>query len=119
MRTILALLLILEALSSGLRATGRLPMLVIYPWFTLALMTARLGVAVAQFSSGWMLLQHQPVGRVLGFWSYIASAALVTLEVGLRLTPSNLFPAYRWPAVGLYWLYALAGGWYLRSRLRQ
>jgi hypothetical protein len=114
LRGVVAVLLVLEALSSAIRMAGRLPVLVVYPWLTLAVMAIRMGVAVLQLTAGWMLLQDQRRGRALGFWSCLASAALFTFEIGLRFAPTNLFPTYRWPAVGLYWTYALAVAWYLR-----
>ena len=45
----------------------------------------------------------------------VASAVLTTFEIGLRWAPTSLFPSYRWPAVGLYWLYALVGVWVVKK----
>ena len=52
----------------------------------------------------------------LAAWSLIASAALLTIELGARLSPSSLFPSYRWPVIGAYWAYAIAAWWWIRRR---
>jgi hypothetical protein len=106
--TLVASCLLLEGLATGVRFVTRVPILVVYPPLTIAFVVLRLGVALAQFTSGWMLLNGRPAGSSFGRWTYGVSAALVTFEIGLGFAPTSLFPAYRWPAVGLYWLYALA-----------
>jgi hypothetical protein len=111
---VFAVLLILEGLSSALRATTRLSAVMVYPWVTVVFMALRLAVAVQQFSSGWMVMGRRRPGPALARWTYAASAVLVTLELGFRFAPTNLFPAYRWWAVGLYWAYALTGIWVFR-----
>jgi xanthine/uracil permease len=100
--------LLLEGLATGVRAATRIPVLIFYPPLTLGIVLVRVGVALAQFTSGWMLINERPAGPVFGQLTYAASALLVTVEIGLGLAPTSLFPAYRWPAVALYWLYAAA-----------
>jgi hypothetical protein len=109
LRTAFAGLLIMEALSTGLRAATRLPMVAVYPWLTVAFMALRLAVALQQFTAGWMAIGRRPPASRLARWVYAQSALLVTLELGFRFAPTNIFPSYRWWFVGGYWAYALAG----------
>lgn len=109
LRHVFALLLILEGLSSALRFATRLSVLAFYPPVTIAFVVVRLIIAVQQFSAGWMVISGRTLGPVLAPWVLLESAVLVTLEIGLAFAPTNLFPAYRWWAVGFYWVYALIG----------
>jgi acetyl esterase/lipase len=116
-RVIIALLILLESFFAATHLTSLVPTLVVYPWFTLALLAMRLGVSFVQFAGGWWLLQRRPPGASLVGWSCLASAGLRTLELGFRLAPSNLFPAYHWPLITGYWIYAIAVASYLRPRV--
>jgi len=116
-RLALAVLLMLEGLSTGVRTVSTLQsLMVVYPWTVVALALLRATVAIGQFAAGWMLVDDTPFGAWLGRAVLLSSAALLTVELGLRAAPTSVFPSYRWPAVGAYWLYALAGTWFLRSR---
>jgi hypothetical protein len=115
-RTLFAVLLLFEGLGSGLRAVTRLPVLFIYPWDTVLFMVLRLVIALQQFAAGWLVRTRRPLGPALARWAYPQSAVLVTLELGFGLAPTNIFPAYRWWVVGLYWLYAAAGMAVFRRR---
>jgi hypothetical protein len=118
MRTVFAFVLLLEGLSSALRFVTRLSVLIVYPPVTLAFATARVIVAIQQFSAGWMVTGRRPAGAVFARWALAQSAVLVTLEIGFGFAPTSLFPAYRWWAVGAYCLYALAGIVTFRSERR-
>ena len=109
MRTVFALLLLVEGLSSGLRAAMRLPAIVVYPWLTLLVIGLRLAVAFQQFTAAWMLIGRRPPGAAMARWVYAESAALVTVELGFGLVPTSIFPAHRWWFVAFYWVYALVG----------
>jgi hypothetical protein len=117
-RYLFALLLILEGLSSALRFASRLSVLMVYPPLTVAFVAARFIVAIQQFGAGWMVIGGRPPGPPMARWALAASAVLVTLELGLGFAPTNLFPAYRWWAVGLYWAYALTGIFVFRQGRR-
>jgi hypothetical protein len=119
MRRLFALLLILEGLSSALRFASRLPVLMFYPPLTIAFMAARFIVAVQQFSAGWMVMSGRPPGPTFARWALTESAVLVTFALGLGFAPTNLFPAYRWWAVGLYWAYALTGIFIFRASVSE
>jgi hypothetical protein len=106
---IFALLLVVEGLASALRATTRLSAFMVYPGAAVFFMALRLVVAVEQFTAGWMAMDGRPFARTFAPWVYLQSAVLVTFELGFRMAPTNLFPAYRWWAVALYWIYAVAG----------
>jgi hypothetical protein len=102
-----------EGLATGLRSTQFIPVLVVYSGFTVAMLVMRAFVGVLQFASGWMLVQDGPFGRKCGRTALVVSAVLTTLELGFRLAPTSVFPSYRWPLVGAYWVYAMAGLWIL------
>ena len=108
-RTAFALLLLLEGLSSALRFATRFSYVMIYPALTVSLIAMRLVVAVQQFGAGWMVIGGRPPGPPFARVALAQSAVLVTFELGFGLAPTNLFPAYRWWAVGVYWIYALIG----------
>ena len=111
-------LLLLEGLSTALRTTTRLPVLMVYPPLTIAFMATRFLVAVQQFSAGWIVMGGRPPGPLIARWALLESAVLVTFELGFGFAPTNLFPAYRWWAVGWYWAYALTGLSVFRSQRR-
>ena len=107
MRVIVASLLLLEGLSTGVTTVTRLPSLALYPALTMAILAARAVVGVMQFAGGWMLLRGQLPGAFFGRVALLASAALITLELGFDLAPTSLFHTYHWPVVIAYWAYAL------------
>ena len=111
-------LLLLEGLSTALRTTTRLPVLMVYPPLTIAFMATRFLVAVQQFSAGWIVMGGRPPGPLIARWALLESAVLVTFELGFGFAPTNLFPSYRWWAVGWYWAYALTGLFFFRPDRR-
>jgi hypothetical protein len=116
-RRAVAVLLIVEGLLAGVRVVTEGPTLVVvYPWTVIGLAVVRAGVSVAQFASGWMLWDRSAVGPALGRLALLASAGLLTIELGFGAAPTSVFPSYRWPAVAAYWVYALAGTWVLGPR---
>lgn len=70
------------------------------------LTAVRAVVTVVQGTAAWMLWTHQPPGRLFARVAVLASAVLLTLEVGLRLAPSSLPPGTHGLVLGGYWLYA-------------
>ena len=113
---LLALLLIAEGTWSAFSIATLLPTLAIYPGRVVALLALRAAVAAAECSGGWSLATHGRAGPALARWALAASAILTTFEVGWRLTPTDLWPGYRWYYVCGYWLYAAAAGGYLYAR---
>jgi hypothetical protein len=107
MRLILGLALVAESALTALWITGLLPTLAVYDGLTLTLMALRVLVALLEFAAGAMLLRRQEPARLFARVALLASAPLLTAELGFRLTPSNLFPDYRWPVVGAYWAYVV------------
>jgi hypothetical protein len=118
LRVVIAILLIGEGLLTGTWIAGRLPALAAYPLVVIGLVLVRGLVGAWQFAGGYLLLLRRghPAGAVLAAWSLIASAALLTIELGAQLSPSSLFPSYRWPVLGAYWAYAIAAWWWIRRR---
>jgi hypothetical protein len=117
--TVVAILLMLEGLASGIRLTRFVPILAIYSWSTAAFLAVRGAVGVLEFASGLMIVQRRRVGLTLGCASLLLSAALATAEIGFGLVPTSIFPTYRWPLVFGYWIYALIGVGILGSRSRK
>jgi hypothetical protein len=116
LRFLIAALLALEGLSTGVATVSRAQTLPVYPALTVAIILARAGVGVAQFGSAWMLASNHEAGRAFARAVLLASACLVTLELGFDLTPSSLFPAYHRAVVAGYWIYAAIAVMLLRRR---
>ena len=81
---------------------------------SVALILVRGLVGALQLSSGWGLTSGRPSARPLARFALLASAGLMTLEIGARMVPTDLDPTYRWPLVWAYWVYALGAIWALR-----
>jgi len=116
MRVVIAGLMMLEGVASGLRLARFMSALRIYPPLTIGLLVVRTGIGALLVSAGLMVLQRHPAGPVLARRGLIASAAFAALEVGFGFVPTSIFPTYRWPAVALYWCYAAGAIWWLRKR---
>jgi hypothetical protein len=52
------------------------------------------------------LIEQRPIAVGVARVTLVGSAVLTTLELGWRLAPSNLDPAWRWPVVVGSWIYA-------------
>jgi hypothetical protein len=111
-----AWLLIIDALLTGVWLANQLPMIAAHDPLVIVLLLARSLTAAALFMGGWLLLGDRPAAAPIARSALLVSAALITVEIGFRQTPSNLDPTFRWPVVVLYWLYALAIRWYLGRR---
>jgi hypothetical protein len=118
LRVVIAILLIGESLLTGTWIAARLPVLAAYPITVVGLVVLRGLVGAWQFAGGYALIVRRghPAGVEIAAWSLIASAVLLTIELGAGLSPSSLFPSYRWPVIGAYWAYAVAAWWWIRHR---
>jgi hypothetical protein len=112
--TLIALLLVVEGLSTGLWIARLVPRLSAFDALVVALMVARGLVGAMQLTGGVFLMGRRPAAVPLSQWALIASAALTTLEIGARMAPANVVPGFRWPLVGAYWVYAIGAVLYLR-----
>jgi hypothetical protein len=110
---LIALLLVVEGLSTGLWIARLVPRLSGFDAFVVVLMVMRGLVGAMQLTGGVFLLGRRAAAVTLSRWALIASAILTTLEIGERLAPSGLVPSLRWPLVGAYWIYALGAVAYL------
>ena len=108
---LVALLLIAESLLTVIWCARLVPELVVYPWTVAVLAGVRALVAALQFAAGMMVLRDHPAGRGFARVAFAASAVLLAVELGGNLTPSNVFPSYRWPLVAGYGVYALCAIW--------
>jgi len=104
-RVILPTLLLLEAALSGLWIWRLLPGLPARDPAILALIAARVVASLFQVTSSWCLRTKRPFAGTLTQRTLLATGVLMTLEVGLRLAPSNLDPTFRWHVVIGYWAY--------------
>lgn len=82
---------------------------------SVATILARGLVGAMQLTSGWWLATRRQSAPALARLSLLLSAGLLTLEIGARLSPTNLDPTFRWPVVLAYWIYALGAAWLLSS----
>jgi hypothetical protein len=109
MRAVVASCLVVEVVVTGSWLASALPMLPVYGWLTLMMIAARVTATAIQSAAIYGLVEHNATGPGLCAIAFPTSAVVLTLELGARLTPSNVFPSHRWPIVGMYWLYAVAG----------
>ena len=86
-------------------------MLAGYSATTLAIIGLRLSVTAIQAAAAYALITRNPGAARLAGMAFVLGAVTLTLELGLHLAPSNLFPSHRWPVVGAYWVYALLCTW--------
>jgi hypothetical protein len=103
--TILPTLLLLEGALSGLWIWNLLPGLAGRDALTLSLIAGRALVSVAQMVSFWCLRTRRPFAATLTTRTLLAAGVLMTCETGLRLSPTNLDPSFRWYVVVGYWAY--------------
>ena len=115
---LLGFLLVAEGTYTVVWLTGLLPTLGWRGGTSVALMAARAIVGALQLTSGWWLSSRQPRAAALARTALLLSAGFTTLELGAGLSPSDLDPTFRWPAVALYWVYALGAAWLLRRQDR-
>lgn len=74
---------------------------------TIVIVAARAIVGALGLVSGMWLIERRPIAIVTARVTLVASAVLTTLELGWRLAPSNLDPAWRVPFIAGSWIYAL------------
>jgi hypothetical protein len=111
---LIALLLIVEGVSTGLWIARLVPRLSAFDALVVVLMVVRGLIGAMQLAGGVFLMGRRPAAVTLSQWALIASATLTTFEIGERMAPSNLVPTLRWPLVGAYWIYAIGAARYLR-----
>jgi hypothetical protein len=114
---ILGLLLIAEGVWTLVWLTQLLSSLGWRDKSSVAVILARGVVGAVQLTTGWGLASRRPPALALARWVLAASAVLLTIEVGWRLTPTDLDPTYRWPFVVAYWIYALVAILFVRRAL--
>jgi hypothetical protein len=107
---LLAVLLLAEAVRTAFWIAELLPSLGWRGHWILLLVLARAGVGALQIASTVLLFDASARGVRLAQIALISSAVLLTLEIGLRLAPSDVDPSFRWWIVGAYWVYAGAMG---------
>ena len=106
MKILPALALSIEGALTALWLTRLLSTLAAYDGFVLALIAARSLAGALQLTSASWLLSHRLAAPTLAAASLVVSALLRVVEVGLRQSPSNLDPSFRWHFVIAYALYA-------------
>ena len=114
MRGALACTLVVEMVLSASWLAGRLPMLAAYGVTTLAMIGLRGGLTALQAAAAFALAGKSAGAPRLAGMAFALGALTLTLELGARLSPSNVFPSYRWPIVAAYWAYALLCTWAVR-----
>jgi hypothetical protein len=117
MLRVVALLLIAEGVWTLMWLTQLLSSLGWRDKSSVALILARGVVGAMQLTTGWGLAGKRPSALALARWVLLVSAVLFTVEIGWRLTPTDLDPTYRWPLVVAYWVYALVAFLFVRRAL--
>jgi hypothetical protein len=117
-RALISGLMILEAVQSALWIQHLLPSLAVRDRTTIALVCLRAVVSSLQIAGGVFLRTRRMTGPAIAQAALIGSALLIVLEVGLRLTPTDRDPTYRWWMVAAYWIYAVAALGWIRTRAR-
>jgi hypothetical protein len=113
---LLAFLLIAEGVSTLFWLVMLLPSLGWRDRSSVAVIVVRGVVGALQLVSGWGLASRNVSAPALACWALGLSAALLPLEIGFHLSPSNLDPTYRWPLVWAYAVYALVAIFVLRPK---
>jgi hypothetical protein len=114
---VIAFLLIAEGVYALFWLVQLLPSLGWRDRSSVALMLARGAVGAMQLSTGSGLASGRRSAASLARWALVLSAGLLTIELGWRMTPTNLDPTYRWPVVAAYWIYVGVAIWLLRRAL--
>jgi hypothetical protein len=107
LRTVIAMLLAIEALNSVLWSARILSAAAAYGAVVLVMVLLRVATSALQATSAWMLTGRALPALTFSRVAVVSSAVLLTFEIGLRLSPSSILPGLRWPAVVAYGLYAL------------
>jgi hypothetical protein len=115
-RRLLSFLLIAEGVTTLAWLVQLMPSLGWRDRSSVAIVLARGVVGAMQLTSGWWLATGRQSAPAMARAALLVSAALITVELGARMSPTNLDPTFRWPIVGAYWIYAIAAVWWLRSR---
>jgi len=113
---LLAFLLIAEGVSTLFWLVMLLPSLGWRDRASVAVIVLRGLIGALQLVSGWGLASRTASAPALARFALGISAALLVIEIGFRVSPSNLDPTYRWPLVLAYAVYALVAIFVLRPK---
>jgi hypothetical protein len=111
---IAASLLAIEGALGALWVAGRLPLIASTDPGPLVVILVRAVAGALQLTGAWLLFERRDAAVPIARIAILASAAVTTVGIGLRVAPTNLDPALRWYFVGAYWAYALALLWVVR-----
>jgi hypothetical protein len=112
---LIAFLLIAESMFVAMHVATLVRQIEIYEPVAVLLIVLRGLLAALQFTGGWTLAQRKPQGRMLAMYGLIGGALLTPIDIGLGLAPSPIYAWWRWHAVGIYVVYALAAVAMLRA----
>lgn len=119
MRHAVAVLLVVEAATSAMWIARMVPRLDIYGPLVGAFVVLRALAATLQGTAGVMIFAGRPAAVLFGQRGLLLSAVLLTFELGAGVTPTSVFPTWRWPLVAAYWGYALVAVWVLEASGRK
>ena len=106
LRTILAILLVLEVVNAMLWSSRIVSAAATYDAVVLLMVLIRVAVSALQAISAWMLVERAPPALTFATYGFLLSAVLIVFELGFRLSPSNVTPGLRTPVIVAYILYA-------------
>jgi hypothetical protein len=106
LRTLLAVLLAVEALNAALWSARIISAAAVYDALVLFMVLLRVAVSALQGASAWMLAGGALPAFTFARLAFASSAILLVFEIGFRLAPSSIQPGLRLPVVVAYILYA-------------
>ena len=107
LKLLIAALLLIEALWTVVKTAELLVTIAAYDPIAIVLIAARAFVGALQLTAAMLLLNRRPQAAPLARAGFLLSAALLVLEAGFQLAPSDAYAFWRWQVVGLYWAYAV------------
>lgn len=96
-----------EALLGVQALAGFLPVAASHDATVWAMTALRALVTLGQGIAAVLLSRRADPAGPFGRTVVLASAVLLTLEIGARLAPSSLVPGTREPVLAAYWIYAV------------
>ncbi len=105
--------LLLECVWTSIWIVSLVPSLGARDAVQVGVFTARAAIAAFLFAGWWALVRGLPAGARLARMALVASAVVLTIQLGAGVGPTNLDPSFHTTAIAAYWAYAAAGVWVL------
>lgn len=117
LRRVIGVALMVDGLAAALWASTLLTSLSSRDAASLTAIGARMAAAALAVFAGWLVTQHRPAAPWLAAVAATATGAVVAIGLVTRALPSNLDPAMRDVAAGVYLVCAGAIVWWARRTM--